>query len=98
MTYCSETDPLYLDIFSPSIDGKFPTVVYVHGGSLLIGGAASYEGTALAAAGETVVVTINYRLGIFGTASFENDGNWCITDILQALKKGEVVSAIIFPH
>ena len=45
VTYADETDPLYLDITSPSFSGSFPTVVYIHGGSLLIGGASSYEGT-----------------------------------------------------
>ena len=44
VTYHTENDDLPLNIFSPSISGKAPVVVYVHGGSLLIGGASSYDG------------------------------------------------------
>ena len=33
-----------------------------------------------------LVVTINYRLGLLGTASFGTDGNWCLTDVLAGLK------------
>ena len=78
---------LPLNIFTPNINGKLPVMVYVHGGSLVIGGASSYDGHAISAIGDVVVVTINYRLGIFGTASFDqNDGNWCLSDVLQALK------------
>ena len=39
------------------------------------------------AAQGVVVVSINYRLGLPGTACFtEKDGNWCLSDVLQALK------------
>ena len=44
VTYHTEDDDLPLNIFSPSLTGKAPVVVYVHGGSLLIGGASSYDG------------------------------------------------------
>ena len=44
VTYHTENDDLPLNIFSPSISGNAPVVVYVHGGSLLIGGASSYDG------------------------------------------------------
>ena len=40
---------------------------------------------ALAAQG-VVVVSINYRLGLPGTACFTGkDGNWCLSDVLQGL-------------
>ena len=44
VTYHTEDDDLPLNIFSPSLTGKAPVVVYIHGGSLLIGGASSYDG------------------------------------------------------
>ena len=55
-------------------------------GSLLIGGAASYDGVAMSAIGDVVVVTINYRLGLSGCASFGDNGNWCLSDVISALK------------
>ena len=55
-------------------------------GSLLIGGAASYDGVAMSAIGDVVVVTINYRLGLSGCANFGDNGNWCLTDVISALK------------
>ena len=41
-------------------------LVWIHGGGFTIGNGAMYDGAALAAAGDVVVVTINYRLGVFG--------------------------------
>ena len=35
---------------------------------------------------EIIMVTINYRLGILGTGSFDRDGNWCLKDVLAALQ------------
>ena len=84
MTYASETDPLYLNIFTKQNHLKNkPVVLYVHGGSLLIGGASSYDGHALAAIGDVIFVSINYRLGSFGTMF---GGNWALSDVLSALE------------
>lgn len=41
-------------------------MVWIHGGALLLGGAATYDGLALSAHENVVVVTIQYRLGIWG--------------------------------
>lgn len=40
--------------------------VWIHGGGLVSGAASSYDGSALAAFDNVVVVTIQYRLGIAG--------------------------------
>jgi len=40
--------------------------VWIHGGGLVLGAASSYDGSALAAFDNVVVVTIQYRLGIVG--------------------------------
>ena len=62
-------DCLFLNIWTPGLDGgRRPTLVWIHGGGFTIGSGseAYYEGAALAARGDAVVVTINYRLGALG--------------------------------
>ena len=62
-------DCLYLNIWRPaSDDGNLPVIVFVHGGSNVSGYTADpvYDGAALAKTANAVVVTVNYRLGIFG--------------------------------
>lgn len=62
-------DCLFLNIWSPGADGKKrPVMVWIHGGAFLFGSGSSpwYDGTAFAANGDVVVVTINYRMNVFG--------------------------------
>lgn len=49
-----------------SPDQRFPVMVWIHGGSFQYGSGSEYDGRILAAKGEVVVVTINYRLGALG--------------------------------
>ena len=62
-------DCLYLNIWTPRVDASanLPVIVYIHGGSFREGSGAVdvYKGSNLAAK-QVVVVTINYRLGVFG--------------------------------
>ena len=64
-------DSLVLNVWAPSGtaagDGK-PVMVWVHGGAYVLGSASQplYHGRALAAGGDVIVVTLNYRLGAFG--------------------------------
>jgi para-nitrobenzyl esterase len=65
-------DCLYLNVWTPAkLDGvphrKLPVLVYVYGGGFMAGDSSErrYDGAALARRG-IVVVTINYRLGVFG--------------------------------
>lgn len=41
-------------------------MVWIHGGNFIFGGAARYDGSALAAYENVVVVIIQYRLGLLG--------------------------------
>ena len=60
-------DCLYLNIFTPSTEGKVrPVLVWIHGGSFTSGSANDYDGSILAEQGDVVVVAINYRLGMLG--------------------------------
>jgi len=43
-----------------------PVMVWIHGGGFVDGGAASYIGTQLAARGNIIFVSIQYRLNVFG--------------------------------
>jgi para-nitrobenzyl esterase len=72
----TDEDCLYLNVWTPNPSAsKLPVMVWIHGGGN-VGGSASdpvpfsdggyfYSGASLAANG-TVVVSLNYRLGIFG--------------------------------
>ena len=62
-------DCLYLNIWSPGADHeRRPVMVYIHGGAFTLGSASDpwYDGTSFAANHNTVVVSLNYRLGILG--------------------------------
>ncbi len=58
---------LYLNVFTPAGERgrNLPVVVWVHGGSLLVGESDDYNPAALVRDG-VIVVTINYRLGALG--------------------------------
>jgi para-nitrobenzyl esterase len=62
-------------------------MVWVHGGSFLTGSSAmpSYDGSVLAAEGNVVVVSINYRLGALGFAPVAGHSNLGLLDQLLAL-------------
>lgn len=92
-------DCLYLNIWRPADRrGDRPVIVFVHGGSNVSGYTADpvYDGAALAKAADAVVVSVNYRLGIFGfldvpqlksgTDAQEDSGNFALLDIIKALK------------
>ncbi len=92
-------DCLYLNIWRPaSGDGGLPVIVFIHGGSNVSGYTADpvYDGAALAKAANAVVVTANYRLGIFGwlnvpqlkegTNAAEDSGNFATLDNIKALQ------------
>ncbi|MCX8043214.1 MAG: carboxylesterase family protein [Desulfobacterota bacterium] len=89
-------DCLYLNIWRPrSAQRNLPVFFWIHGGSNVQGSANPYSGTEIASRGNMVVVTINYRLGIFGWLThpalregaddFTASGNYGTLDIIKAL-------------
>jgi len=78
--------------------GGRPVIVFVHGGSNVSGYTADpmYDGAALAREANAVVVSVNYRLGIFGffnlaqlksgTDAQEDSGNFALLDTIKALQ------------
>lgn len=91
-------DCLYLNVWTParSADEKLPVMVWIHGGSNNTGAGSQpeYDGVALARMG-VVVVTINYRLDVFGFLAHPEltresgvgaSGNYALLDQIAALK------------
>ncbi|MEO9190053.1 MAG: carboxylesterase family protein [Acetobacteraceae bacterium] len=89
-------DCLYLNVWTPGLDGRRPVMVWLHGGAWRTGHGAvvGTNGTALVARGDVVVVTLNYRLGALGwlahpdlrdpeTGAF---ANWGLQDQIAALR------------
>ena len=65
-------DCLTLNIWKHSDKKNLPVIVFIHGGSFMHGGTSDPfgNGNNLAAANDIIVVTINYRLNIFGFMNF----------------------------
>ncbi|XP_027567838.2 thyroglobulin [Pipra filicauda] len=85
-------DCLYLNIFVPATSVKNMSVLlfFHNGGSYSAEeGKTTLDGSYLAAIGNVIVVTANYRVGVFGflsTGSAEASGNAGLLDQLAALK------------
>ncbi|XP_058383825.1 liver carboxylesterase-like isoform X2 [Diceros bicornis minor] len=85
-------DCLYLNIYTPADltkKSRLPVMVWIHGGGLVVGGASSYDGLPLSAHENVVVVTIQYRLGIWGffsTGDEHSRGNWGHLDQVATLR------------
>ncbi|XP_021263810.1 carboxylesterase 5A-like isoform X5 [Numida meleagris] len=83
-------DCLYLNVYSPADKkDKLPVMVWIHGGNFVFGGASRYDGSALSAYENVVVVIIQYRLGLLGffnTGDEHARGNWAFLDQVAALQ------------
>ncbi len=89
-------DCLTLNIWAPAEhDGRpLPVMLWIHGGAFMAGSNAVpiYDGSELAKRG-IIVVSINYRLGVFGFAAFRDlagdpggGANFGLQDMLAALR------------
>jgi para-nitrobenzyl esterase len=89
-------DCLTLNVWTPVVDNaRRPVMVYLHGGAFITGAGSwpMYDGATLARRGNVVVVTINYRLGLFGYLrgidvcgeALQSTGNEGLLDQLAAL-------------
>jgi para-nitrobenzyl esterase len=62
-----DEDCLSLNVWTPALDNRHrPVLVWFYGGAWLTGAGSLYDGAVLARRGDVVVVTVNYRLGLFG--------------------------------
>jgi para-nitrobenzyl esterase len=65
----ADEDCLRLSVYRPPAGtpgAPHPVLVWIHGGGLVNGSAAQQDGTAFARDAGTIVVTVGYRLGVFG--------------------------------
>ena len=65
-------DCLFLNIFvpgAPSPANKLAVMVWIYGGGFKAGYSNGYNAATLAGFGDVIVVTLNYRLGVFGFLS-----------------------------
>ena len=99
-------DCLYLNIWAPRFTpdtvpqdtDRLPVMVWIHGGGNSIGTASTYYfAHHIAGTHKLIVVTINYRLGVFGwfyhsalngrdTSVEDRSGNYGTLDMIQALR------------
>uniref|UniRef100_A0A7M4EBN0 Carboxylic ester hydrolase n=1 Tax=Crocodylus porosus TaxID=8502 RepID=A0A7M4EBN0_CROPO len=85
-------DCLFLNIYTPADSDKktkLPVMVWIHGGNFIFGGASRFDGSALSAYEDVVVVIIQYRLGLLGFFSTGDEharGNWAYLDQIAALQ------------
>src|SRR5690625_6738357 len=90
-------DCFNLNIWYYTTEGKGRQVmVWIHGGAFANGSGSSglYDGTSFVEAGDVVVVTLNYRLGVLGflhlaaidRETYALSGDWCILDQVAALQ------------
>jgi len=90
-------DCLYLNIWTPALDGRRrPVMVFIHGGAFLMGSGSTllYDGSRLSKRGDVVVVTLNYRLGALGSLDLHGllgganstPANLCLRDQIAALE------------
>ena len=93
-----DEDCLFLNVWAPSGtlpgDAK-PVMVWLHGGAYVMGASSQplYDGCRLASRGDVVVVSMNYRVGVFGFLDLSElagggrfDSNVGLRDVLAALR------------
>lgn len=87
-------DCLYLNVYrqDDTVQDR-PVYVWIHGGGFTSGSGGIYDGSSLARAAGAVVVTINYRMGIFGYLAHpavedkdRDSGNYGVQDSQAALR------------
>lgn len=86
-------DCLFLNVYVPEGGAtKKPVMFWIHGGAFIGGSGNQYDPTNLVRKNDVIVVTVNYRLGIFGFlnlqrmgAGYEGSGNLGLMDQIAAL-------------
>ena len=90
-------DMLKLNVWTPSLSGSRPVMVYLHGGGFSFGSAyelASQDGAQMARNHDVVQITLNHRLNVLGFfdltdlggAAYADSVNVSMTDLVFALQ------------
>nr|UYG55603.1 carboxylesterase 3 [Arma chinensis] len=90
-TTIGQEDCLILNIYTPDVDKSrhLPVLAYIHGGGFRCGRPGPKESPSFFMDEDVVLVTIQYRVGIFGFLSTEDrliPGNFGLKDQAMALK------------
>ncbi len=88
-------DCLYLNVWAPAGKGPYPVFVWIHGGGFTGGNPSApiFDGAQFAREG-VIVVTVAYRLGVFGFmdlspllgAAYADSGNNAMRDLILSLE------------
>jgi para-nitrobenzyl esterase len=100
-----DEDCLHLNVFAPPLSPeavagqteRLPVMFWIHGGGNTIGDSRFYDGSRLALEHQLVVVTVQYRLGVFGWFAHpalpgegatpeDRSGNFGTLDLVRALE------------
>lgn len=91
--YEGSEDCLTLNVFVPkSVVQSYrrvPVIFFVHGGAFMYGGGKTYGPEILMHSHNLILVTVNYRLGVLGFLSTEDEaipGNFGMKDQVEALR------------
>jgi len=90
-------DMLKLNIWTPSLSGNRPVMVYFHGGGFAFGSSyelPSHEGAQMARNHDVVQVSVNHRLNVLGFfdlaeiggSAYQDSANVGMTDLVAALR------------
>jgi carboxylesterase type B len=98
---CAAEDCLYLNIPVPvnaHVGSNLPILVWIHGGSYYYGSTSDpgLDGSYFAEATNSIVITIQYRLGVLGylpPTAFDSNKNLGVQDVIAALKYVNRVAA-----
>ena len=63
-------DCLFINVQTPSLSGSAPVLLYIHGGTNLVGSGNGFNASALCEDG-VLFVSFNYRLGVLGVLSLQ---------------------------
>jgi bile salt-stimulated lipase len=92
-TLDGQEDCLYVNVYvprpNPNPQEKLDVIVHIHGGSFVFGNSHSYAHPEFMMDHDVIFVSLNYRLGMFGFLSTEDDvvsGNNGLKDQVLALK------------
>ncbi|MGH8996892.1 MAG: carboxylesterase/lipase family protein, partial [Acidimicrobiales bacterium] len=97
-------DCLVLNVWTTGLTGARPVLFWIHGGGFSTGSGSApwYDGSALAARGDVVVVTVNHRLGLLGFLdlaelagdALADSANAGMLDLIAALRwvRGHIAS------
>lgn len=86
LNFTYSEDCLNLNIYAPATGGGHPVIIFVHGGSFVKGSSSerAFDGGAYAKRG-VVMITVNYRLNVFGFYADDKVCNLAVYDLIAAI-------------